>query len=76
MHIRNTAIGDKAVSEKMDEMFKVAFEEDKAILEAVQLEEERHTSSPKLRLAIDKGANVYRKRINKLIKGEAGEFAE
>ena len=70
MHIRNTAVGDTAVSEKMDEMFKIAFDEDKAILEAVQIEEDKGLNLPVLRLAIDKGANVYRKRIDRLIESE------
>ena len=75
MHIRNTAVGDDGVSKKMDEMFKVAFDEDKVILEAVQTEEERETAPPTLRLAIDKGSHSYRKRINKLIEAEASNIA-
>ena len=75
MHIRNTAVGDDGVSKKMDEMFKVAFDEDKVILEAVQTAEERETAPPTLRLAIDKGAHSYRKRINKLIEAEASNIA-
>lgn len=75
MHIRNTAIGDDSVSEKMDDMFKIAFAEDKAILEAVQEEEDRQPGPPTLRLAIDKGANVYRKRIDRLIEAETLSMA-
>ena len=71
MHIRNTAINDDAVATKMDEMFKVAFEEDKAILEEIEIQEQREESRPTLRLAIDKGSNIYRKRINRLIESEA-----
>tara|TARA_B100000214_G_C23932552_1_gene611511 strand:+ start:217 stop:969 length:753 start_codon:yes stop_codon:yes gene_type:complete len=74
MHIRNTAVGDDRVSKKMDEMFRIAFDEDKAILEAVQIQEEREASPPTLRLAIDKGAHSYRKRINKLIEAEASKM--
>jgi vanillate O-demethylase monooxygenase subunit len=37
MHLRNTAVGDEAASEQMDAMFRVAFAEDKAILEAVHV---------------------------------------
>ena len=70
MHIRNTAIADEDLSKKMDEIFKIAFDEDKAILEAIQIEENKGSDLPALRLAIDKGANVYRKRIHRLIEHE------
>ena len=76
MHIRNTAIDDDQVAAQIDAMFKVAFDEDKAILEAIQAEEERAASPPTLRLAIDKGANVYRKRIDRLIEAESLQAAE
>ena len=76
MHIRNTAVGDETVAEKMDAMFKIAFEEDKAILEAIQVEEEKPKSRLPVRLAIDKGSNVYRKRIDRLIKSELLQAAE
>ena len=46
------------------------------ILEAIQAEEERAASPPTLRLAIDKGANVYRKRIDRLIETESLQAAE
>jgi len=70
MHVRNTARGDAAASQKMDEMFKVAFAEDKEILEAVQKEEERPGKRRPIRIAIDKGPNVYRKRIRDLVEAE------
>ena len=74
MHIRNTARGDEAVSEKMDRLFDVAFAEDKAILEAIQSEESRPASRsakrPPIRITLDKGANIYRKRIERLIEKE------
>ena len=76
MHIRNTAIDDDQVAAQIDAMLKVAFDEDKAILEAIQAEEERAASPSTLRLAIDKGANVYRKRIDRLIEAESLQAAE
>lgn len=71
MHLRNTAVGDEGVSKKMDEMFKVAFNEDKEILEAIQLEENRPQRRRPIRIAIDKGPTVYRKRIRELVEAEA-----
>jgi len=70
MHLRNTAIGDDEASKKMDAMFKVAFAEDKEILEAVQQEENRPQKRRPIRIAIDKGPNVYRKRIRDLVEAE------
>lgn len=70
MHLRNTAVGDEDASEQMDKMFKIAFSEDKAILEAVQEEENRPQKRRPIRIAIDKGPNVYRKRIRDLVEVE------
>lgn len=70
MHLRNTAVGDEEASAQMDAMFKVAFNEDKEILEAVHKEEKRPQKRRPIRLAIDKGPTVYRKRIRELIEAE------
>lgn len=67
MHLRNTAVGDDQVSAKMDAMFRIAFNEDKEILEAIELAEAKPRQRRPLKLAIDRGANVYRARINKLL---------
>ena len=74
MHLRNTAQGDAAASEKMDAMFQIAFDEDKAILEAVHESEQRPQTRRPIRIAIDKGPNVYRKRIRDLIEAETTEY--
>ena len=73
MHLRNTAIGDDAASEQMDAMFQIAFDEDKAILEAVHTEEMRPQTRRPIRIAIDKGPTVYRKRIRDMIAAETTE---
>ncbi len=67
MHLRNTALGDGAASAEMDAMFKVAFAEDKEILEAVQEEENRPQTRQLVRIAIDKAPIAYRKKIQMLI---------
>jgi len=76
MHIRNTAIDDESASGKMDEMFQTAFAEDKEILEAIQQEENLPATRRPIRIAIDKGPLVYRKRINDLIEKEKTEHVE
>jgi vanillate O-demethylase monooxygenase subunit len=73
MHLRNTALGDEAASDQMDAMFRVAFSEDKAILEAVHESEQRPQRRKPIRIAIDKAPNVYRKRIRDLVEAEATE---
>jgi vanillate O-demethylase monooxygenase subunit len=66
MHLRNIQIEDDRVGDSMDAMFRVAFAEDKEILEAIQQEELRPRSRNPVRLAIDKAPNIYRLRIKKL----------
>jgi phenylpropionate dioxygenase-like ring-hydroxylating dioxygenase large terminal subunit len=70
MHLRNRAVGDEEASAAMDAMFRIAFNEDKEILEAVQAEEERPLKRRPIRIAIDKGPMVYRKRITELLEKE------
>ena len=73
MHLRNTAVGDEDASAQMDAMFKVAFNEDKEILEAIQEQEALPQKRRPIRIAIDKGPTVYRLRIRELIEAEATE---
>ncbi|THH38125.1 aromatic ring-hydroxylating dioxygenase subunit alpha [Aliishimia ponticola] len=73
MHLRNTAQGDDAASDQMDAMFRVAFDEDKQVLEAIHAEEQRPQKRKPIRIAIDKAPNVYRKRIRDLIEAERTE---
>ena len=73
MHLRNAAVGDEAASERMDALLATAFAEDKAILEAVHRSERRPQRRRPVRIAIDKGPNVYRRRIRELIEAEVTE---
>lgn len=70
MHLRNRATDDDSVGDKMNKLFRIAFDEDKRVLEAIQLEETRlgsNSTAEPLKLGIDKGPNEYRKRISSLI---------
>ena len=69
MHIRNTA-AEQSANAKIDGLLEVAFAEDKAILEAVHEEEKRPQTRRPVRIAIDKGPTVYRKRIREMIEAE------
>jgi phenylpropionate dioxygenase-like ring-hydroxylating dioxygenase large terminal subunit len=70
MHLRNTSLGDETASAQMDALFKVAFAEDKDILEAVHASEQQPQRRKPIRIAIDKAPSVYRKRIRDLIAEE------
>ena len=70
MHIRNTKVGDEEVSRQMDDIFRIAFAEDKDILEAIQIEEEKPQTGTPLQLAIDQGCIAYRARIKKMVESE------
>ena len=59
MHIRNTAIGDKTVAKNMDDLFKVAFDEDK--VRKVELnsgDNEYFNWNSQLKLFNHKGENI------------------
>lgn len=73
MHLRNAAIGEDDVSSNIDAMLEIAFAEDVAILEAVHEEEQRPQTRKPVRIAIDKGPTVYRKRIREMVEAEAVE---
>lgn len=73
MHLRNTAVENAQAAERIDGLLKMAFAEDKAILEAVEEEEKRPNQRRPIRLAIDRGPMVYRKRINDLLELERTE---
>ena len=72
-HIRNTHIGDEAVATAVDKIFRTAFAEDKVVLEAIQLEEEKPHAESSLQLAIDQGPIAYRKRIKQLAYAEQAQ---
>ncbi len=70
MHVRNTALDDDTAGDRMNEMFRIAFDEDKEILEAIQLEETKYGTEGQIGLAIDLGPRLYRKTVDKMISLE------
>lgn len=73
MHVRNTATDNHAASDKIDDLLKIAFAEDVEILEAVHAEEQRPSTRRPIRVAIDRGPMVYRKRISEMVERERTE---
>ncbi len=76
MHIRNAAVEDADAAGQMDAMFRVAFAEDKEVLEAIEAEERRRPPRRPVRLAIDRGPILYRRTIEAMLAAEAGIAAE
>lgn len=67
--MRNFAPGDEAVSQKFAVSVRGAFEEDRVVLNAVQIGMDTRTS-PNLDLKIDAGPLRFRRRIDRLIEAE------
>ena len=63
MHIRNAALDDPGAGDRMNALFRIAFDEDKEILEAIQQEELKQPERRPLRIAIDRGPNMYRRIV-------------
>ena len=74
MHIRNTALVDESASNQIDRLLRTAFKEDVDVLEAVHQSEQRPQKRKPVRIAIDKGPNVYRRRIRDLLDAEVTEY--
>ncbi|MDF1733497.1 MAG: aromatic ring-hydroxylating dioxygenase subunit alpha [Minwuia sp.] len=70
MHLRNTAVDDPTAGERISDLLRKAFAEDKAILEAVQRKELQPRDRPPVRVAIDAGANHYRRIVAEMLAAE------
>jgi len=75
LHLRNTAVDDPAAGQKISDLLRVAFAEDKAILEAVQRKELQPRDRPPVRVAIDAGANHYRRVVDEMLAAERVQAA-
>ena len=71
MHLRNIGLDDAYLGERMNEQFRLAFNEDKEILEAIQAREARPPARRPVKLAIDRGPNYLRRIINEMIAAES-----
>jgi vanillate O-demethylase monooxygenase subunit len=71
LHVRDFAPKNLAVGEGISEQFRIAFAEDKEILQAVQEEEDRHKGRVKIGLDLDASAGLFRLKIKRLLRAEA-----
>lgn len=70
LHVRNFAANDDSVSEKISEQFRIAFAEDKVILEAAQQREDQFPERQPVKIAIDAGPSRLRQIIQELVEQE------
>lgn len=70
MHLRNIGLDDDAMGDRMNEQFRVAFAEDKAILEAIQRREAKPPARRPVKFAVDRGPNHLRRIIDRMIAAE------
>ena len=71
MHLRNIGLDDAEMGERMNEQFRLAFAEDKSILEAIQQREAKAPARRPVKLAIDRGPNFLRRVIAEMLEEEA-----
>ena len=71
MHIRNAATEDAEAGDRMNELFRIAFAEDKDVLEAIQAEELKAPERQSVKIAIDRGPNMYRRIVADMVAAEA-----
>ena len=74
LHVRNFAPDDASVGERISDQFRVAFAEDKVVLENIQREEEREaarTDRPgRVGLELDASAGLFRHMVGQRVKND------
>ena len=74
LHVRNFQPDDPSIGEGISEQFRIAFAEDKVVLENIQIEEERFAAecrgAKRVGLDLDASAGLFRHLVNQRIKDE------
>ena len=70
-HVRNFALTDADVDRRVRDLFREAFLEDKAVIEAVQRGNERFPDSPRVDAAFDRAPTMARRTVERLARQEA-----
>ena len=71
LHVRNFSADDPSVGDGISAQFRIAFAEDKEVLQSVQAEEERNSGRVKVGLDLDASAGLFRLKISRLLRAEA-----
>jgi phenylpropionate dioxygenase-like ring-hydroxylating dioxygenase large terminal subunit len=70
LHVKNFP-ADEATNKRLSDDFRVAFAEDKAVLEAIELNEQAYVGRRKARIAIDVAPTKMRRLLDRMIAGDA-----
>jgi phenylpropionate dioxygenase-like ring-hydroxylating dioxygenase large terminal subunit len=70
LHVRNFSQGDEAVDQRLHSDFRVAFNEDKDILEAIEQQETAYPDLPRIRLGIDAAPMRMRRKVETMMEAE------
>lgn len=75
LHVKNFQ-ADEETNRRLSDQFRIAFQEDKDILEAIQVNEFEKRPRGPLRIAIDTGAIRMRQMVGKMIGAEGSDRAQ
>jgi vanillate O-demethylase monooxygenase subunit len=75
LHVRNFAPDDAAVGESMSAQFRIAFAEDKVVLEAIQSEEDAEPRVQRTGLDLDASAGLFRRLVSQRVRAESAAAA-
>lgn len=75
LHVRNFAPDDPSVGEGISDQFRIAFAEDKVILQAIQAEEQAHGTRGRIGLDLDASAGLFRRLVRNRIRDEGKALA-
>lgn len=70
LHVRNFAPDQPEVGEGISDQFRIAFAEDKVVLEDIQREEERFDGGPRVGLDLDASAGLFRHMVGQRLREE------
>ena len=70
LHVKNFTPESDDVNEQLSAQFRLAFDEDKVILEAIQVAEDKYCDRRQIRLGIDQAPMRMRKMVDDMIKQE------
>ena len=70
LHVKNFVPNDADIDEKLTDQFRLAFNEDKDVLEYIQTAEDKYKDRKPIRLAIDQAPLQMREIVTKMIEQE------
>jgi phenylpropionate dioxygenase-like ring-hydroxylating dioxygenase large terminal subunit len=73
LHIRNFALGDAEVDQRLHADFRVAFNEDKEILERIEAVERARPDVKRIRLGIDAAPQRMRRIVERMVEEEGAD---